>query len=547
MSWNDSLTVVTFEGRPFCMNRWRSGIARQLKELWEMMDIATNGKRYSLDKTSIHSEDMTKAAPGEGFANNVDVFAPDTLMNDKASNPEANLFRQIRSDGTLDVVHTTALKYLQLGTQIQLRIGFLIQTCAGPPRRIPEFADTQIRNTIRYRHFMRDHGRIFHICNYTKSTNVSGRDSYSAVALPDQLVQLLDYYIFVLRPLEKTLGTHLYGKDACSNYHYLFFVDSDGQRISLEEHRRYFGWAMKEFYGFAGGISHFRQLSSAIWREYIPGSHFEFLGSSSIYDGQSNHSSDTSRQFYGVTGAMVVTDMLIGFYTISSLIHQLLELDPTCQPPLPLRMRSKSWGLSNPLQFPIKGQNPYGTVRNLTAHEHTTETTATGSQSIANSEEFLNQVGAMFRRENERHRNDVVSSVVRELKPLIGEIHAHAETSILDKLDSRLDSMLQRLLGTMGQHGNVHAPVQPPSMTDQTFTTPSHLRHANPTTSSSSKSTPFSSPAVTRKIIPLPKRQASSNTGSSQTSNGSFTGKRSRDDDSDNDEGAKKRRINNGM
>ena len=193
------------------------------------------------------------------------------LINDPASG-----FAITNAHGQIELNVTAMAETLEKCNKLCRNIAFASMCTPGQLPRITEFADYRLLNgLIRDRNFFRDGDDIWLVNRRTKTETQVGRESFIPTKCYPRLSRLLETYFLVIRPLEKELAYHVYGKESLQIYSEYMWVQG-GKKMSARS-------IYKEFRKFLGkyckvdvGIKVYRQLCVEIGRVFL-GSEYEIV------------------------------------------------------------------------------------------------------------------------------------------------------------------------------------------------------------------------------------------------------------------------------
>ena len=107
-------------------------------------------------------------------------------------------------------------------------------------------------------------------------------DQFVPHLLPNQVAQLLDYYIVVIRPVMQSLASHLYREEARSLYNTYLFIQTD-IKIESEDFSNILQNYTEQYFSIPLRLQGWRYIAVAIKREFIPPSYAD-LGLDEIGD-----------------------------------------------------------------------------------------------------------------------------------------------------------------------------------------------------------------------------------------------------------------------
>jgi hypothetical protein len=136
-------------------------------------------------------------------------------------------------------------------------------------KRSTELGDAKIRNTCaRLRNLYILHQRMLFTSLYTKTSNLTGQDSFLPTQISENISRTLLHHLAVIRPVEVILSRVLWGDDVAALYDTYLYV-SRGRRIDSKENSEILGAFFRETCGANIQLNRCRQLSATIAREFI--------------------------------------------------------------------------------------------------------------------------------------------------------------------------------------------------------------------------------------------------------------------------------------
>jgi hypothetical protein len=206
-------------------------------------------------------------------------------------------------------------------------------------KRGTELGDTKIRNTrSRRRNLDIQLGKVLYSSCYTKTSELTGQDSYLPTQLPTEISRPLVHYLAVVRPVECILSRVVWGEDAAALYRSYLFV-SRGRLLTSEENSEYLGRFFRSSCNADIRLNRCRQLSSTFTREFIDERLLPRANRRS--DLGMGHSGTVTRRHYSQDHAMLeflTSDALYEQCWVDGQYHALLGFGSE-PPPVALRLR----------------------------------------------------------------------------------------------------------------------------------------------------------------------------------------------------------------
>ena len=177
-----------------------------------------------------------------------------------------------------------------------------------------------------------------------KSESLVGHKTFIPTKCHPRLSRLLDQYFLVVRPLEKELAYHVYGKQAYQEYSEYAWVQED-KKMTADRMYKDLETFLGKYCQIEVGIKVYRQLCVEIGRTFL-GSEFEIVEQElELLSAQRGHSLQVEQAQYAqevhhLPG--MSSDLLLRYGRISEAWWEVLGLKPGRPPLLPLRQRMKS-------------------------------------------------------------------------------------------------------------------------------------------------------------------------------------------------------------
>ena len=143
------------------------------------------------------TEHLSSDTSGQAYLDSHFTRDQHPLWRHLLSIKDFNLFTNIGSPTPI-FNKQVALDYLASCNPFIRLLAVLIHCTGGQPSRGSEFVDICISNEHWRRNLYKIHGKTWFILQYSKTTNNTNMDQFVPHLLPNQVVQLLDYYIVVI-------------------------------------------------------------------------------------------------------------------------------------------------------------------------------------------------------------------------------------------------------------------------------------------------------------------------------------------------------------
>ena len=227
MLYNPYYTVLAYRGRNLVLARLQSGLNDLVAETWGRMLAFSGGKEVPVDRQAGMSEDIRSTAMGRSFIDDLPT-SPQTLplLYEMLKSPKTTLFRpaEAGSGRNFELDPGSVQEFLHTLKPIVESIAFLLQVTGSGPLRMSEVVGDRFRNGSRQRNLFISHSRVFLLRTDLKSSCVRGIRSHVVHYPPPKVVDLLVYYLSVVRPLETFLTGQLGWVDQQAAYYEFIYV-----------------------------------------------------------------------------------------------------------------------------------------------------------------------------------------------------------------------------------------------------------------------------------------------------------------------------------
>lgn len=234
ITWSHDYSSVSFRGTSIKIDDMRQGLITMEQKIKDIFDDVSMHHviPYQIPPNLI--DDMTNSTAGYSWLDNGHFTnGNNALLKVLLDEPKCRL-GCINSAGEFQwnmvAAHTIMTKLRDANAYLSV----LLHIIPSQPSRAPEHVDNKIRNSWRLRNlFMRD-GEMWMITQYTKTSNITGHDSFLPMLIPTRLAQLLQKYLLIFRPLELVLANSIWGEAAMQVYHDYLYVDM-GKKVNPED------------------------------------------------------------------------------------------------------------------------------------------------------------------------------------------------------------------------------------------------------------------------------------------------------------------------
>jgi len=205
-------TTLAFRGRNLVVSELQSGLNSLISNTWEQLLDLSGGTKIPVDVPVNMSEDFRSTAMGYSFIDHVATSPPTLpLLYEMSKLPGFNLFKPAEegSGQTFMADRGAFDDFLHTTKEVVEAIAFLVHTTGSGPARMSEVVEDRYRNGSKSRNLVISHGRVFIYRSDIKTTGMRGMRSSIVHHPPSKVVDLLVYYLSVVRPLETFLAGHL--------------------------------------------------------------------------------------------------------------------------------------------------------------------------------------------------------------------------------------------------------------------------------------------------------------------------------------------------
>lgn len=415
LSWDEDFTQLQVNGVRLKMSNFRDGVRKAIEDTKAMLDGLQCGHIIEYKIPEDFVDDMANRSFDYSYVDNAKTVAPDALLQAILNDPGRGFVR-IANDGEAIMNHALMYNWLEAAYIAQMNIAYLTQVSGGQPPRGTEAVDCRIRNRERLRNVMKTFGKTTVIYNYNKTTNNMGNDTIVPHQLSDEVGDLFDRFVLVVRPMQKVLGGLVYGK-FCRSVYDEFFMVYYGKRMDSPMFSKGFQVFTEKYFHAHIDIQTYRHMAIAIKREYIPEYYYQhFKGRSDIGDYQAGHSTSTANRLYAVnsTGVMKVNTSLLHLCCqFSRQWHNVLGIG-RFPPPLPLQFLAHPGHYGNlfttdrPFEDRVLPEAMNASTSNQVAQRTNSERDGLSSGDMA---ELKRMITTLFREHETRSDNSLADKV----------------------------------------------------------------------------------------------------------------------------------------
>lgn len=380
-------TALTYRGRNLVFSELQSGLNSLISNTWKRLLDLSGGTKVPVDIPVNMSEDLRSTAMGDSFIDHL-TTTPRTLplLHEMSKLPGFSLFKPAEegSDRNFEVDRGAFDELLHTIKPVVEAIAFLVHTTGSGPARMSEVVEDRYRNGSKSRNLLISHGQVFILRTDIKTTGMRGKKS-SIVHYPSsKVIDLLVYYLSVVRPLETFLAGHLCMKESYAAYSQFTYVIR-GSLLTPRALSDIIARHTEQYFGCRLTGLDLRHVLISVQSVFLP----PIVDPSvqTFRDSQAGHGTKTVHQVYGqrsddLPGEQASASVLAIHWC--GLLHELLGVGPGLpMPPVPyLYTQGKQQWLSLPHQAPSAGSLE-GLFNAL--HARTAITLATAANDISRS------------------------------------------------------------------------------------------------------------------------------------------------------------------
>lgn len=265
---------ITYHTTTLSIVDWQNNLHQNLRECEEetarlCMGFKPKIKEYDKD-------DWADKSYGIGWAGK-DTFLdnPQCLLKALINDPNSR-YAIINAHGRIELNVTAMAKTLEKCDKLCLNIAFACLCTPGQLPHITEFGDYRLLNgLIHGRNLFCDGDDIWLVNRRTKTEMQVGQESFILTKCYPRLSRLLEQYFLIIRPLEKELAYHIYGKESLQVYSEYMWVQ-EGKKMAARSIYKEFRKFPNKYCKVDAGIKVYRQLCVEIGRVFL-GSEYEIV------------------------------------------------------------------------------------------------------------------------------------------------------------------------------------------------------------------------------------------------------------------------------
>jgi hypothetical protein len=210
--YNPDYTALAFRGRILSLAQLHTGLNELIKDSWHLLLALSGGHKIKVEFPPLMSEDLRSINLGETFIKGATTEPPTLpLLFEMLKRSNFSLFRPstLRDGAAPEVDPSAAQEFLHAVTPIVEALAFLVHITGSGPLRLSEVVDDRYCNGSSPRNLLISHGLVFLLRRNLKSSTTRGYRSSVIHFPPEKVVELLTYYLAVVRPVEVYLTARL--------------------------------------------------------------------------------------------------------------------------------------------------------------------------------------------------------------------------------------------------------------------------------------------------------------------------------------------------
>jgi hypothetical protein len=293
------LETFTIYSKTLNIHKWRAGLRELFNQVEAHILKVMKGTPIPYHIPDHVQDDMTDTRRDVSWLNGCYTETPDPLMQRYLDDPNEKL-AYYGPDEKLHIYSGRALEVMEDMAFINKGECVLHDQVNAQAYRGTSLTDLRIRNSHRLRNHQRDHGRIRHVLQYTKTTNNHEQDIFLPILVASELQRLDEMYLIPLRQMEEVLAYALWGKESWKLYREYFFVQM-GQRLTPDMLYKQFPEMSQEYFGVDLTLSEYREWAMAVMREYIPPERLPDHRGNVVGDLFGQHGTNMARDHYART------------------------------------------------------------------------------------------------------------------------------------------------------------------------------------------------------------------------------------------------------
>ncbi|KAF8890218.1 hypothetical protein BD779DRAFT_1671548 [Infundibulicybe gibba] len=233
--------------------------------------------------------------------------------------------------------------FMEAAAKINKQLALLIFTTCGQTPRISEFVDHKIANSTRPRTIFHDEEGFWFVTRRAKFETLIHHDVFIPIKANPRVNKLLEKYLVLIRPLEQSFASTIWGAEEAQLYQEYFCMDM-GERLVEATFSKMLANFTGSFSLIPIGPRDYRHLMVQVARTYLGSENEVDEHEEDVLAGQHGHGLATSRRCYAPElGHLpcMSSDLLLRYGRISEAWWEVVGFRPNYPPLLPLQVRNK--------------------------------------------------------------------------------------------------------------------------------------------------------------------------------------------------------------
>lgn len=298
--YNPDYTALAYRGRPLAFNKLQEGLNELIDDTWSKLLALSGGFKIKVSMDPAMCEDLRSSDVGDSFIKNVKT-EPRTLplLHEMSKRSKLSLLRPDRSAGNdkaFKVEPTASQEFFHTVKPIVEAITFLVHATGSGPLRLSEVVEDRYSNGTSPRNLFISHGLVFLLRRNLKTSYIQGNRTTVIHFPPEKVVELLVYYLAVVRPVEVFLTANLGLTEQQAAYSQFIYVIK-GRKMAPRELSSVIQRYTKEYFDcqLAGlDLRHVLVSIQSVFLPPIPDPTIQKFG-----DSQAGHGTPTATRVYG--------------------------------------------------------------------------------------------------------------------------------------------------------------------------------------------------------------------------------------------------------
>ena len=211
--YDPNYTALAYRGRTLTISQMQTGLNELVDDTWSKLLALTGNTKVKVTMPPSMSEDLRSTDIGDSFIKQVTTEPPTLpLLSEMSKHSKLSLLRatgQAGDDMAYEVDPSASQEFFHMVKPIVEAITFLVHATGSGPLRLSEVVDDRYCNGSGPRNLFISHGLVFFLRRNLKSSTARGCRSSVIHFPPEKVVELLVYYLVVIRPVEVFLTAAL--------------------------------------------------------------------------------------------------------------------------------------------------------------------------------------------------------------------------------------------------------------------------------------------------------------------------------------------------